>query len=128
MMSYEPARWRTDLVVFINNHSALFNRTDFFLNELNCTFANVREASSEAPPMCTLVAYTPLKMRNLTSQREFINSGEKYRHILNEIDIFSDSPSDLAEFYALTHSHLARYSYTDSIMMAFEGYGYLRRS
>lgn len=77
MMQFEPSKWRTDLVVFINNNSQLFNQSDFFLNELNCSFSNIRK-SSEDLSMCTLRAYAPLKSRTFKDSYRFSNKAEKY--------------------------------------------------
>ena len=41
MQKHESPKWRTDLVVFINK-SPVFEKKEFFLNGLNCTFANRR--------------------------------------------------------------------------------------
>lgn len=82
MMKHEPPMWRTDLIVFIHNDSFIFGNksNEFFLTALNCSFNNLRSSDFD-PPMCTLMAYTPLRKRNLTLHPEdkFKNNGELYR-------------------------------------------------
>lgn len=93
MLGFEVAKWRTDLVVFIENDTRVFSTTPnnesatFFLNDLNCSFGNLRRTSEDLP-MCTLIAYTPLSKRNYSvelveaSEKKFKNSAEKYRYII----------------------------------------------
>ena len=58
MQRYEPVKWRTDLVVFIEGSD--FND----LKELNCTYEN-RRTNVFDKPMCTLIKYIPLKDREI---------------------------------------------------------------
>ena len=64
MIKYEPAQWRTDLIVFTKNDDSLFKDNDFFFNQLKCSFENKRK-SKFAKPMCTLIDYLPLKERKI---------------------------------------------------------------
>jgi hypothetical protein len=124
MQKYESPNWRTDLVVFINNDPKYFD--DFFLNKLNCSFENKR-ISNKNEPMCTLINYIPLRNRELiqTKFREF-NSTQKYDYLLNNVNIFSDEELNLAPFYEFLKEQVSNYGYLDSILMAFDGYKYLK--
>ena len=45
MIKYEPAQWRTDLIVFTKNDDSLFKDNDFFFNQLKCSFENKRKSN-----------------------------------------------------------------------------------
>jgi hypothetical protein len=124
MQKNEPVKWRTDLVVFINKNE-LFDKKEFFLNGLNCTFTN-RRNSPEDKPMCSLVEYVPLKNRKL-SKVAYEKNGI-YDYLLNKLDIFSDDENNLAPFYNLLKSKISHYGYLDSILMAFDGYATLKKA
>ena len=122
MMKYEPVKWRTDLVVFVDNDPALVNNGELsFMNEMNCRFENIRK-SSEETPMCSLINYVPLNKREFnTPDRTFANDDLKYRYLLNDVDIFNSDPNEFDTFYKLLKLSINDYSYLDSILMAFEG-------
>lgn len=123
MLKYEPLKWRTDLVIFIENDSSVFSRPDFFLNELNCRFNNLRK-SPEDKPMCTLLNYMPLKKRNYWStdwRKEFNTSEEKYNHLLEKVNVFETKPKEFEPFYKMLRRELDDYVYVDSILIAFDG-------
>lgn len=124
MQKNEPTKWRTDLVVFINKNEA-FDKKDFFLNGLNCTFTN-RRNSPEDKPMCSLVDYVPLKNRKLSKLN--FNKNDIYNYLLSKLDIFSDDQENLAPFYNWLKSKISHYGYLDSILMAFDGYSILKAS
>ena len=63
MLSAEPNKWRTDLILFLDKQENLFNDKSFFLNDLNCSFSNRRSAETDKP-MCTLIQYKPIAQRN----------------------------------------------------------------
>lgn len=44
MQKHEPVKWRTDLIVFIFKDENYFNKSDFFFNEMNCSFSNRRNS------------------------------------------------------------------------------------
>ena len=122
MQTYEPSKWRTDLIIFLDKDSDSFKNSDFLLTELNCKFENKR-SSAEDKPMCTLIHHKALKNRNLPKPNK---KTFDYNHILDKIDVFLDDQKNLKEFYALLNSNLIDYGYLDSILMAFEGYQYLK--
>lgn len=122
MQTYEPVKWRTDLIIFVDKENENFQQQDFFLTKLNCTFENKRLSNFDKP-MCTLINYKALKDRNLTKPS---TNNFNYNHILDNIDIFSDDKKNLEQFYSLLKSNLADYGYLDSILMAFEGHSYLK--
>lgn len=130
MQKSEPSKWRTDLIVFIQKDEALFGKADFFLNELNCSFTNVRTSNTDEP-MCTLLNYTPIRHRKLNTtatQRTFADSRARYHHLLENVNIFDDSPQNLNPFYTFLKEKLSNYGYVDSILMAFDGYDYLNKA
>jgi hypothetical protein len=70
--STEPKKWRTDLVVFIENNKTFFeSKESMFLEELNCKYSNRRVSKSDKP-MCTLIDYRALANR-------------KFPHLKNKI-------------------------------------------
>lgn len=123
MMQYEPSKWRTDLVIFTENDPAIFNRSDFFLNALNCKFENLR-TSPEQKPMCTLLNYVALEKRNLTtiSTMSSTNPDELYSHLLNDVDVFSSSLDVFDTLRFVLKKEIGKYRYLNSILMALEGY------
>jgi hypothetical protein len=126
MIKYEPVKWRTDLIVFVENGvNVEFNSSRLFLEQLNCRFENRRQ-SAEDKPMCTLINYVPLANRTFnTTSRQFSNDDDKYRYLLNEVDIFKTGENSSFEFdtlYKLMKQSLSKYGYLDSILIAFEGY------
>jgi hypothetical protein len=134
MQKNEPNLWRTDLIVFIENSFDL-------LNELNCTYENKRK-SDQDQPMCTLFKYTSVIKRNLTKinnplfAKENIykeidvnkNIYEKYEYLLNNVEIYNDDEANLLPFLTVLQQNLDNYGYLDSILIAFEGYSYLKSS
>lgn len=126
MLQFEPAKWRTDLIVFVKNEPSLFANSDFFLNLLKCSFDN-RRLSDEDPPMCTLVDYKPLKEKNFTMlvDRDWESEEHLYDHLLNSVNIFDSSGGEFDPFYRLINNVFNSFGYgnnTDSILTAFEGY------
>lgn len=116
-LKYQSVSWRTDLVIFINE----FNQTEFNLFErLNCSFGNNRQHNKDAS-MCTLIKYVPIKDRHNSESRTY-----SYDYYLKRFNIFNTSKTELSAFYNKLRNDLDHYSYTDSILMAFDGYEYLR--
>lgn len=121
MIRFEPSNWRTDLVVFVQNEPSLFEKGSFFLNELNCRFDNIR-TSDKDPPMCILVHYRSFSKRQFATQDEFRPIEQKYRHLLERINIFEINLDEFEMLYKLMKSELNDYAYLDSILIGFEGF------
>ena len=133
MQKTEPAKWRTDIIIFIENDPEWFkpNQTNW-LDDLNCSFKNIRKSKSDKP-MCTLIHYVALKKREVG---EFIPIDHKqakieYNKLLTDINIFEDTtsqshPGNLQPFYSKAKNALEDYGYVDSILMAFDGYKYFK--
>lgn len=129
MQAYEPGKWRTDIIVFVNTDHEAFKQADFFLNKLNCSVHN-RRTRPEDKPMCTLINYKPFKSRQFTKLDkivlpQFKTEKEKYNYLLNDIDIFSTEETNLVPFY-LFMRRISNYGYLDSILMAFDGWSYFK--
>lgn len=126
MQKSEPRKWRTDLVIFIENDTQWFKQHSF-LDELDCKFTNVRKSKADKP-MCTLIHYVALKKRNVGTLKPKDHSQVKaeYNKLLSEFDIFDDAPENLQLFYARSKEALDSYGYVDSILMAFDGYQYFK--
>ena len=123
MIKYEPIKWRTDLIVFIENDTVRFNSSELsFMKEMNCRFENKRK-TAEDKPMCTLIDYVALKKRNFdTPNRVFANENEKYRYLLKDVNIYkTDNSSEFDTYYKFIKASIENYGYLDSILMAFEG-------
>lgn len=113
IQQYEPSNWRTDLVVFIKNDPAFFNKSSFFLNELNCSFENKRKSAMDKP-VCTLINYIPITQRNLDPvMPRFVNDTARFNFILKDISIFNNGSNSLFQnvFYDMLKRNLANYGY-----------------
>ena len=127
MIKYEPPKWRTDLVVFIENDPVKFNSSDFFLNQLNCSFNNKRTSPNDKP-MCTLINYIPIRKREFSLDKNFssLESDDKYKYLLNNINIYQKDQKHFDPFYDFLKVSLKTYNYADSILMSFDGYEYFK--
>jgi hypothetical protein len=119
MQKYEPKRWRTDLIVFLEKDEAILASKGLFFKNLNCTFTNIRTSENDAP-MCTLIEFVTLPKRKILKQFS------SYERLLNDLNIFSQNDQDLDEFYSLLNGSLNHYGYLNSILMAFDGYKYFK--
>lgn len=126
MLKYEPPKWRTDIIVFVQDDPSKFNGSAFFMTQLNCTFSNLRRTVTEQP-MCTLINYNALKNREFNGPEPAWTSEEQlYQYLLRDVDIFQNNATQLTPFYKLMKKTLSQYGYIDSILMAFEGYEYFK--
>jgi hypothetical protein len=127
MQASESKMWRTDIIVFIDSESDLLKKEKFFLNEMNCSFAHRRLQRTDNP-MCSLLAYKPLKNRNITKHHNSFQSENDniYEHLLTNLDIYNDDDTNLEPFYTIMKEKISHYSYIDSILMAFDGYSYFK--
>jgi hypothetical protein len=118
----EPIKWRTDLIIFIDYDKSIFNDSNFFLNQLNCSLDNRRKTDSENSK-CILIDYKPIKNRKI---REPVNRtiDYNYEYFLNKLDIFSKNENELIPFYNFLIDNLKTYANLDSILVAFDGYEY----
>ena len=124
MQTYEPSKWRTDLIIFVDKeHPFFMAKPDIFFNDLNCSFKNQRTSINDKP-MCTLINYKALADRKMPRE----NKEFDYQFLLDKLDIYSNKSDDLKEFYSLLNANLLNYSYLDSILMAFEGYQYFKKA
>lgn len=131
MMSYEPEKWRTDLIIFLD-YEKLISTGSVFFNEMGCKIENLRQSSKDSP-MCTLIDYKPIRKRTFkeSAKRESKppeNNIDRYLYFLNEVDIFKPETNQLVEYYKLINDSMPRYFYTDSILMAFEGFEYFKKA
>ena len=128
MQKFEPDKWRTDLIFFINSNGDQ-KIIDFF-ESYNCRFTNKRLYRLDKP-MCRLIDYSPIKDRQMDKGlNKFDNVGSSvdslstdlYHHLYHKVDIFSDNSDELGEFYVNIKEKLSHYSYVDSILIAFDGF------
>ena len=97
------------------------------LNGLECILSNLR-TSKKDKPMCTLIDYVSIKDRESEKKiEETQNIGELYEELFKKIDIFKENEQNLWKFYEKLKD-LNNYHYADSILMAFEGYKYLKNN
>lgn len=127
VLKYEPSKWRTDLIIFVENDSKKFEKPEFFFNQLNCSFKHTRKRA-EDEPMCTLLQYVPIRKRafNLDNNYISLSANDKYHYLLNNISIYSKNSKHLAPFYSFLKDSLVTYNYADSILMSFDGYEYFK--
>jgi hypothetical protein len=129
MLSYEPLKWRTDLVVFINYSQAVLNSETYsFFNDLNCTIKNQRTSDLE-PPRCVLVDYVPLKSRKIRPVKDE-NKSIEYNHnyFLTKVDIFSNNSDDFIPYFNYLIENTKTYANLDSVLIAFDGYDYFSKA
>ncbi len=127
MQKFEPTRWRTDLIVFVDKDSR-FNKSDFFFHQLNCSFAN-RRYNPESKPMCTLIEYKDVNERTDVVGGVSPSGPELdklFEYFLNDVDIYNTKKSDNYKFLNFLKQNLNSYAYLNSILMAFEGYEYFK--
>ena len=130
MQKHEPKKWRTDIVVFIENDKRLLSSNAKFLTDMGCSFSNKRKSKRDRP-MCTLLQYVPIKKRKLKVLKNDLFKSDyrdfkaKYNYLLDNVDIFNNDEMNLLPFYTMVKDSLQHYGYVDSILMAFDGYEYL---
>jgi hypothetical protein len=129
MQTYEPSRWRTDLIIFYDlNSSKEISKADFFLNQLNCSVKN-RRTRPDQRPMCTMIPYKAVKDREgplINPNNPLLKDERVYEFLFNDLNIFNTSNEDMGTFLSLLKSNLALYGYLDSILIAFEDYAYFK--
>ena len=124
MLKHEPAKWRTDLIVFTDAESRDFGASAEFLTKLNCSVKNRRQSVFDEP-MCSIVAFKPFESRRITSFNIFENNQRKYEFQMMDVDIFSDDPANILPLYAFLKD-CEKYEFLNSILVAFEGYEYFK--
>jgi hypothetical protein len=128
MQKTEPTTWRTDIIIFIEDKKNFFEEKGFFFSKLNCTFNNKRQSNVDKP-MCILRKYIPIAQRkNVYKKISFKTPEDRNEYLLREINIFNTTSNDLSMFYDLLKDKLSSYGYSDSILMAFDGYEFFRNS
>ena len=117
MQTYEPSRWRTDLIIFYDlNSSKEIAKADFFLNQLNCSVKN-RRTRPDQRPMCTMIPYKAVKDREgplINPNNPLLKDERVYEFLFNDLNIFNTSNEDMGTFLSLLKSNLASYGSLDS--------------
>jgi hypothetical protein len=119
-----PKAWQTDLIVFVDLKDYKNDPIFTVFEEFGC-YINKPRVTKTDKSMCILIDF--ISMRERITEQVIENPDTLFQHFYNEADPFSDDPRDLRKLYALL-SHLRNYDYTDSILMAFDGYKYLKDS
>jgi hypothetical protein len=128
MIGYESTKWRTDLIVFIEKNDTIRAKKEFFFTDMNCKFENVRTSPTDSP-MCTLVEYFPISKRQIDPKYKIKDRDNiDYDVFFKGVDIFSQNIDHFNSYYMLLKDSLSEYHYTDSIMMAFDGYEYFKKA
>lgn len=130
IQTYEPSKWRTDLIIFTESKNEKFNDTNFFLNKLNCTIKNRRTNPNENP-MCTIIDYTPIIKRQVKEpSKEYLGlkleKRKLYDYFLKDLDIFSLNETDFIPLNNFLILKTNNYPNTDSVLVAFDGYAYFK--
>ena len=131
MQKHEPPKWRTDLIVFLDQKK--MNKSIVLFDQLGCSFKN-RRNGSEDKPKCVLLDYQPIRERAIKADTKVYkrltknSSQQLYEHILTNIDFMSSpvNQKDLNIVYHFLQDRLSKYRYLDSILMAFDGHEYLK--
>lgn len=120
MMKFEPSKWRTDLIIFIDKSEQHFDESVLILKELNCLFDNIRKSPIDKP-MCTLIDYQAFIKRKIhpLDLNESINS--TYKFLLEKVDILGKNMTEFEKFYKLMKREINNYYFLDSILIGFEG-------
>jgi hypothetical protein len=128
MQKYEPNRWRTDLILFLDDKILNSNNdSKHFFKDLDCKIEN-RRHSKEDKPMCTIIDYIPISKRITKHNVTYLKSIDPlilFSHLYKDINIFDDNDLNIWKFHAILKD-LSHYVYVDSVMMAFEGYKYFQ--
>ncbi|CAF1132034.1 unnamed protein product, partial [Brachionus calyciflorus] len=101
MQTYEPKKWRTDLIIFLDTNNSAYKNPDIFLNDLNCKLDNKRK-SLEDKPMCSLISYKTLATHQLKEFYSLLNA--------NLLD-YKYLDSILMAFEGYSYFKLAGYDY-----------------
>jgi hypothetical protein len=122
MLKTSPKQWHTDLIVFLNvDHVKLDPNLQQF-EQLGCLVNKPRQTKT-AKSMCILIDYKSMKDRIVPGVVD--NIDDLYNYLYNHVDVFSDDAHNLNKFYAVLKD-LDHYGYTDSILVAFESYKYVK--
>ena len=125
MQKYEPNLWRTDLIVF-TDIQRLGEKMNLF-NGLECLVTNLRK-TREDKPMCTIIDYISIKDRvNVKKFDKDLSVNKIYKELFKETDVFDEDEKNFWKFYAKLKD-INNYHYADSILMAFDGYKYLKNN
>jgi hypothetical protein len=122
MLKTSPNQWHTDLIVFINMDHLKFYPVLQTFEELGCLIGNPRQTKTEKS-MCILIDFKSMKDRAVYDVYD--EPEQLYKHLYNDLDVFSDDPNNLKKFYGVLKD-LNHYGYTDSILVAFESYKYVK--
>jgi hypothetical protein len=129
MLKHEPKLWRTDLIVFLD-HELYLTTSKTTFQEFNCSVKNVRKSKHDEP-MCTIFDYVAIKTRNIKfynkEELDRMNSEEVFRNLYKKVDVFSKNEEDFWIFYGKL-KEITSYNYLDSILMAFDGFKYLKNN
>lgn len=120
MMKFEPSKWRTDLIIFIDKSANNFDEIALILNELKCLFDNIRKSPIEKP-MCTLIDYQAFNKRKIHPLDQYESLNSTYKFLLEEVDIFEKNMTEFDKLYKLMKREINNYSFLDSILIGFEG-------
>ena len=127
MQRHEPSMWRTDVVIFIEKNEATMDKT-FLLNKMNCSFSHRRNSPADLP-MCIMIEYVPIGKRSIKDLSiTFNNNREHFDYLINYVNIFDESEANLRPFYKLIKDKISHYGFTDSILIAFDGYEYFKKA
>ena len=126
MQKHEPLKWRTDLIVFTDIEKLGTNIATF--TQLECTVTNLR-TNKEQKPLCTLINYVAIKDRKSEKSlnKNSLNNDELYDELYRHLDVFDENAENLWKFYEKL-KEINHYNYADSILMAFDGYKYLKNN
>jgi hypothetical protein len=125
MLKHQPCKWRTDLIIFVENDKKSFEDEDFFMNKLNCSFNN-RRLNDLDNSRCVLIEYTPIKKRKIRQVVNTSNIAYDYRFFLEKFDIFSKNETESIPFYNFLITNVGDYHSADSILPTFDGYEYFK--
>jgi hypothetical protein len=123
MQAYEPLKWRTDLVVFIDYNLTKESKDAQFLTDLNCSIHNRRKSDCD-PPLCALIDYEPLKRRETRKPLKNLILNYESGYFLRSVDIFSNNSDSFIPFYNYLIENAKSYPNLDSVLIAFDGYEY----
>jgi hypothetical protein len=122
MQKYEPSKWRTDIVVFFDADKPQSADKLKFFTDLNCTYDNQRKGRKDTQK-CVLVQYKALSDRFLESSTlKFTNKDTMYEYFYDKYDAFSENSNE----FHVRLKDISHYVYLDSILMAFDGFKYLK--
>jgi hypothetical protein len=119
MLKTSPKLWHTDLVVFADLTNYKQHKVFETFEAMGCRIGQPRANKTERS-MCIVINFLSISDR-VVDNNKWKNDEALFKHLHNEVDVFSDEPANLRLFYTML-KELQKYKNMESILVAFDGY------